>query len=193
MDKKKIEENIRTRRVKRNIQANLIVIPLIPLFLAVGISFYYFTTALENTSTQSLKRIVGDHRDMIESFLLERKSDLDMVTHLFDFESISRNQVIDDMFEILKTKSGAFVDLGLFDSQGIHVRYSGQYQLTGKRYSEEFWFQEVMEKGHYISDVFMGYRNVPHFIIAVKKREGRDVWVLRATIDTLFLTGWCPE
>ncbi len=100
MDKKKIEENIRTRRVKRNIQANLIVIPLIPLFLAVGISFYYFTTALENTSTQSLKRIVGDHRDMIESFLLERKSDLDMVTHLFDFESISRNQVIDDMFEI---------------------------------------------------------------------------------------------
>ncbi len=25
-----------------------------------------------------------------------------MVTHLFDFESISRNQVIDDMFEILK-------------------------------------------------------------------------------------------
>jgi two-component system NtrC family sensor kinase len=186
MDSKKVEENTRARRVKRNIQANLIVIPLIPLFLAVGISFYYFTTALENSSTQSLKRIVGDHRDMIESFLMERKSDLEMVTRLFDFDVISRNQVIDDMFEILKTKSGAFVDLGLFDSRGVHVRYSGQYQLTGKLYSEEFWFQEVMEKGHYISDVFLGYRNVPHFIIAVKKGEGEDAWILRATIDTLF-------
>ncbi|WP_024334798.1 sensor histidine kinase [Desulfotignum balticum] len=186
MDKKGLEEDIRARRVKRNILTYMIVIPLIPLFLAVGISFYYFTTALENSSTHSLKRIVGDHRDMIESFLLERKSDLELVTNLFDFESISRNQVIDDMFEILKIKSGAFIDLGLFDSRGLHVRYSGQYQLTGKLYKDEFWFREVMEKGRYISDVFLGYRNVPHFIIAVKKGEGEDAWILRATIDTLF-------
>ncbi|MCF8090463.1 MAG: two-component sensor histidine kinase [Desulfotignum sp.] len=186
MDKKGREEDVRARRVKRNILTYMIVIPLIPLFLAVGISFYYFTTALENSSTHSLKRIVGDHRDMIESFLLERKSDLELVTNLFDFESISRNQVIDDMFEILKIKSGAFIDLGLFDSRGLHVRYSGQYQLTGKLYKDEFWFREVMEKGRYISDVFLGYRNVPHFIIAVKKGEGEDAWILRATIDTLF-------
>lgn len=186
MDKKGLEEDIRARRVKRNILTYMIVIPLIPLFLAVGISFYYFTTALENSSTHSLKRIVGDHRDMIESFLLERKSDLELVTNLFDFESISRNQVIDDMFEILKIKSGAFIDLGLFDSRGLHVRYSGQYQLTGKLYKDEFWFREVMEKGRYISDVFLGYRNVPHFIIAVKKGAGEDAWILRATIDTLF-------
>ncbi len=186
MDKKNVGENSRARRVKRNILTNMIVIPLIPLFLAVGISFYYFTTALENSSTHSLKRIVGDHRDMIEALLMERKSDLELVTNLFDFESISRNQAIDDMFEILKIKSGAFVDLGLFDSRGLHVKYSGQYQLTGKLYKDEFWFREVMEKGRYISDVFLGYRNVPHFIIAVKKGEGENVWILRATIDTLY-------
>ncbi len=186
MDKKGLEENTRARRVKRNILTYMIIIPLMPLFLAVGISFYYFTTALENSSTHSLKRIVGDHRDMIESFLLERKSDLELVTHLFDFESISRNQVIDEMFEILRIKSGAFIDLGLFDSRGLHVKYSGQYQLTGKLYKDEFWFREVMDKGHFISDVFLGYRNVPHFIIAVKKGEGNDAWILRATIDTLY-------
>jgi two-component system NtrC family sensor kinase len=186
MDKKNMSEDTRTRRIKRNILTYMIVIPLIPLFLAVGISFYYFTTALENSSTQSLKRIVGDHRDMIESFLMERKSDLEMVTRLYDFESINRNQIIDDVFEILKNKSGAFIDLGLFDSRGLHVKYSGQYQLTGKLYKDEFWFREVMEKGRYISDVFLGYRNVPHFIIAVKKGAGADAWILRATIDTLF-------
>ncbi len=186
MDRNSAEENSRARRVKRNILTNMIVIPLVPLFLAVGISFYYFTTALENSSTNSLKRIVGDHRDMIESFLVERKSDLEMVTRLFDFEKINSSQVIDNMFGVLKTKSGAFIDLGLFDSRGLHVRYSGQYQLTGKLYSDEFWFKEVMEKGRYISDVFLGYRNVPHFIIAVKKGDGKNAWVLRATIDTLY-------
>jgi two-component system, NtrC family, sensor kinase len=186
MGKTKPEENARARRVKRNILTNMIVIPLIPLFLAVGISFYYFTTALENSSNQSLKRIVGDHRDMIESFLAERKSDLELVTNLYEFDTIRLNQMIDEIFEILKIKSGAFIDLGLFDSQGLHVKYSGQYQLTGKVYKDEFWFREVMEKGRYISDVFLGYRNVPHFIIAVKKGEGENAWVLRATIDTLY-------
>ncbi|MEX1301697.1 MAG: ATP-binding protein [Desulfotignum sp.] len=186
MDKKSGEAAVRARRVKRNILIYMIVIPLIPLFLAVGISFYYFTTALENSSTHSLERIVGDHRDMIDAFLLERKSDLELVANLFDFESISRDHVIDDMFDILKIKSNAFVDLGLFDSRGLHVKYSGQYQLTGKIYKDEFWFREVMEKGRYISDVFLGYRNVPHFIIAVKQGEGENAWVLRATIDTLY-------
>ena len=185
MGKTKPEENTRARRVKRNILTNMIVIPLIPLFLAVGISFYYFTTALENSSNQSLKRIVGDHRDMIEAFLSERKSDLELVTNLYEFDTIRLNQMIDEIFEILKIKSGAFIDLGLFDSQGLHVKYSGQYQLTGKVYKDEFWFREVMEKGRYISDVFLGYRNVPHFIIAVKKGEGENAWILRATIDTL--------
>ena len=186
MDKKSGEAAVRARRVKRNILIYMIVIPLIPLFLAVGVSFYYFTTALENSSTHSLERIVGDHRDMIDAFLLERKSDLELVANLFDFESIRRDHVIDDMFDMLKIKSNAFVDLGLFDSRGLHVKYFGQYQLTGKIYKDEFWFREVMEKGRYISDVFLGYRNVPHFIIAVKQGEGENAWVLRATIDTLY-------
>ena len=38
MDKKGREEDVRARRVKRNILTYMIVIPLIPLFLAVGIS-----------------------------------------------------------------------------------------------------------------------------------------------------------
>lgn len=43
-----------------------------------------------------------------------------------------------------------------------------------------------MHNGYYISDIFLGYRNVPHFIIAVRQDVGDKPWVLRATIDTLF-------
>jgi len=47
------------------------------------------------------------------------------------------------------------------------------------------WFHEVVVKGNYISDVFMGYRQFPHVAIAVLRRteEGRYL-ILRATIDT---------
>jgi two-component system, NtrC family, sensor kinase len=43
-----------------------------------------------------------------------------------------------------------------------------------------------MEHGTYVSDVFLGYRKVPHFIIAIARQEGGRRWVIRATIDTFF-------
>ena len=62
----------------------------------------------------------------------------------------------------------------------------GAYALAGKSYGEEAWFQKTMAEGHYISDVFLGYRNSPHFVVAVRRQEGGRSWVLRATIDTLY-------
>ncbi|MCU0615374.1 MAG: ATP-binding protein, partial [Desulfobacterales bacterium] len=36
----------------------------------------------------------------------------------------------------------------------------------------------------YTSDIFLGFRRVPHFVIAMAKQEGSSRWVIRATIDT---------
>ena len=46
------------------------------------------------------------------------------------------------------------------------------------------WFHEVMATGVHVSDVFLGFRKVPHFIIAVMVREKNRSWILRATIDS---------
>ena len=46
------------------------------------------------------------------------------------------------------------------------------------------WFQEVSEKGYYISDIFLGYRQMPHFVIAIAKTDGDEGWIIRATIDS---------
>ena len=172
--------------VRRSILTNMIVVPFIPFLLVIGVSFYYFTTSLENNTTASMKRIVSDHRNMIESFLMERKADLEFVANAFPYEAINQKEALDAIFENLKKQSGAFVDLGLFNPQGIHVRYSGEYELQGKTYGDELWFKQVMQNGSYISDVFLGYRRVPHFIVAVRQGSGENTWVLRATIDTLY-------
>jgi len=124
----------KSEQLKRSVFTNMIIVPFIPFILAIGVSFYYFTTALENNTTSSLKRIVGDHRDMIESFLVERRSDLELITNTFSFDQINQKESIDTIFENLKKESSAFIDLGLFDSNGVHVRYSGEYQLKGKNY-----------------------------------------------------------
>jgi two-component system, NtrC family, sensor kinase len=41
-----------------------------------------------------------------------------------------------------------------------------------------------MDKGIYISDMFMGFRKEPHFIIAVTHSTGDQKWILRTTINT---------
>jgi len=174
------------KRLKRFILTNMIIVPFIPFLLVIGVSFYFFTTALENKTVNSLKRIVQDHRDMIESFLMERQSDLALITNTYRFEEINNSETLNIIFKNLKARSGAFVDLGLFDSHGIHIKYSGKYQLKGKEYKGEVWFKKTMQTGYYISDIFFGYRNVPHFVIAVRQDSGDRNWVLRATIDTLF-------
>ncbi|MCD4677688.1 MAG: sensor histidine kinase [Desulfobacula sp.] len=174
------------KQLKRSILTNMIIVPFIPFLLAIGVSFCFFTTALENKTVNSLKRIVQDHCDMIDSFLIERKSDLELITNTYDFEEINSAKAINIIFENLKNRSGAFVDLGLFDSHGIHIKYSGKYQLKGKEYKDEVWFKKVMQTGYYISDVFLGYRNVPHFIIAVRQNRKNKTWVIRATIDTQY-------
>jgi len=81
-------------------------------------------------------------------------------------------------------RSKSYVDVGIIDREGNHVAYIGPYQLKGVNYSNEEWFHETMRRGYYISDVFAGFRNFPHFIIAIMRREGDRSWILRATIDT---------
>ncbi len=173
-------------RAKRLILVNMILVPFIPFILALGVGFYYFTISLENSTSTSMKRIVSDHRDMIESFLVERKADLEFITKVIDYDEINTKDAIDIILKNLKKQSEAFVDLGLFDSNGIHVRYSGKFELEGKYYGNEHWFKQVMQNGTYISDIFLGFRNIPHFIIAVRQGSGDKTYVLRATIDTLY-------
>ncbi len=193
---------------KRSILINIIVVPFIPFILALGVSFYYFTTALESKTINGLKRVVEDHRGMIQSFLLERRSDLELLTNTYTYDELNHEATLNNVFQSLQRRSSAFIDLGLFNEQGVHVKYSGSYGLRGKNYKDAPWFMEVMKTGVYISDIFLGYRNVPHFVIAVRQRQNiagspdiergmlegqavdlikeNEAWVLRATIDTSY-------
>jgi two-component system NtrC family sensor kinase len=171
-------------RIRKYILTSMILVPFIPFVLILGIGYFYFTTSLSNSSIASMRRIVEDHRQMIGSFLMERKSDLDLVLHSHSFEELSQTEKLSRVFNDLKRKSYAFADLGVFNDSGVHVAYHGPYRLAGKVYNEAPWFKEVLNRDYYISDVFLGYRKIPHFIIAIAREENGRKWVIRATIDT---------
>jgi two-component system NtrC family sensor kinase len=170
--------------LKKVILVSMILVPLIPFILVLGIGYYYFTGSLENNTIASMRRIVQDHSQMIESFLLERKADLEFILNTNSFENLSRPDKLQRTFENLQKESRAFVDLGIFDENGLHVAYHGPYQLSGKVYDQTPWFKAVMKNGFYISNVFLGYRQVPHFVIAVARMNQGRRWVIRSTIDT---------
>jgi len=77
----------------------------------------------------------------------------------------------------------AFEDLGVIDAEGRHLAYVGPYDLLQRNYGTAPWFKEASEKQTFTSDVFLGFRNVPHFIIAVRQGQGEGAWILRATIN----------
>jgi two-component system NtrC family sensor kinase len=118
--------------LKKVILAGMILVPLVPFALVLLIGNHYFTTSLENNTIASMRRIVKDHRQMIESFLMERKADLEFILTTYSFEDLSRPDKLQRTFENLQKESHVFVDLGIFDESGLHVAYHGPYQLSGK-------------------------------------------------------------
>ncbi len=175
-------------RLKQMILACMILVPLIPFILVINIGYYYFTSTLENNAIASTRRIVEDHRHMIDSFLQERKSDLEFILRSFNFDYLADQENLLEVFERLQVESNAFVDLGVFNQEGVHVSYQGPFKLSGRVYKDADWFSEVMQKGYYISDIFLGYRRVPHFVIALLNKKNDKPWIIRATIDTYIFT-----
>ncbi len=171
--------------IRRILFICMTLVPLIPFIMVLGIGYYYFKTSIENSTISSMNRIVEDHRHMIESFLEERRHDLDFILSSYTFDDLSRSKQLDMVFDYLQRESRAFFDLSVFNKEGFHVAYHGPYSLKGKVYINESWFKEVMKHGYYISDIFLGYRQIPHFIIAVSKEETGKKWVIRTTIDTV--------
>ena len=170
--------------IRNAILGSMIIVPLLVFILVLGIGYYYFWRSSETSTVTRMERIVEDHRRMIRSFLDEREADLEFVVNSYGYERLAEPGVLNEVLKNLQDKSKAFVDLGVFNAQGIHVAYQGPFRLAGKDYGKEDWFNQVLKDGYYISDIFLGFRRIPHFIIALSKEEKGKKWVIRATIDS---------
>ncbi|MBU1652322.1 histidine kinase, partial [bacterium] len=86
----------------------------------------------------------------------------------------------------LYQNSDTFFDVGFFDSTGIQKEYAGPLQhLEDRDYSQEPWFINLRdgEDDFIITDIYLGFRQKPHFTIGVKRIINGQYAALRATLD----------
>jgi signal transduction histidine kinase len=159
-------------------------VSLIPLILMAMIDYNMAQKSIESEIMLRTSRIVSNTRRSISYFLDERKYALNFIIHDNSLEDLQNPNRLSEVLENLKKSIGGFSDIGVIDQTGIQINYVGPYQLIGLDYSDQAWYREVLERHVYISDVFLGIRHVPHFVIAIRHDlPDGTFFVLRASLD----------
>ncbi len=172
------------KKLQMEIIAVVLSFSLIPLF-ALGFFLYFqFTNTYTQKVMNNLRTIVDNKKKALDMFFEERVSQLKAIAYMHSYKELTDEEYIRNLLSVVQSSSNSLIDLGIINKDGEQVAYMGPYSLKGMNYKNELWFHEVMFKEFYISDVFMGFRRFPHFIIAVMRKEEDSFWILRATIDS---------
>lgn len=172
------------RSLIRNIVILVIVVSFTPMFLVSGIILYQFRESYREKIHAHLGELVLNHKQNIDTFLQEKLKHIRFLAKRYSFEELSDESFLQDrLLSLQEGFSPFFVDLGVINERGVQLAYAGPYKLGGAVYSEADWFEKASERPYFISDVFMGLRGLPHFIIAVREDWQGRPWILRATID----------
>ena len=143
--------------------------------------------AIEETNIIKLQdqaTVTIEHRTEVISLFLKDKVDLlNMLVSFYSREFFFNPENAEKLFVAIGAKDD-IVDLQVIDASGVQYAYVGPYRsmIEGKKYDTAPWFRETLISGVHISDVFNGYRNVPHFVVAVT--DSLKSYVLRATINS---------
>ncbi|MBW2591471.1 MAG: ATP-binding protein [Deltaproteobacteria bacterium] len=164
--------------------AMILLVSFIPVFLVSSIIYYQFRISYHEKVYAHLKELVHKHEQHINDFLNEKLADIRFLSESHGYTTLSNKQFLEQKLALLQKEYGVvFVDLGVINAQGSQIAYAGPFMLGQASYSNTDWFQQAMNSEYVISDVFLGLRGLPHFIIAVKKIHDGKPWILRATID----------
>ena len=160
-------------------------VAVVPLLIMSGITYHQYEKAFQTELTRPMLRFAEAGKASIESYLSERLSALAMVTRENSVEELRDSRRLTSLLANLNQTFGGVIDLALIDEDGSQVAYAGPREPQGVSFADDPWFREVTARGVFVSDVFLGHRNLPHLIVAIlyDGPEGHR-YVLRATIDT---------
>jgi two-component system NtrC family sensor kinase len=163
----------------------LLFVSICPLAVVGVGSGVVFGSMLEDKALELQSSMVRTHATTVDLYLAERVRALDLASRLFRAEDLADEANLHRLFEqVQASHDRSLVDLGVIDETGKHLAYVGPYDLKAKNYAGTPWFSNTMAQGSYVSDVFVGYRKVPHCVIAIRRDEGARHWILRATINS---------
>ena len=173
-----------SRWLRWRIVAALLFVSAVP-FLVVGSGAWFVFRNLAIERTLSMHRTMARaHAAAIDVYLSEQLHTLEMIAKVNTLGDLKDPEKLGRVFEAVSAvHGGVFVDLGIIHESGKHLAYVGPFDLLDRDYVGTEWFQAVMAQGSIVSDVFLGYRQLPHSVIAVRQASSEGWWILRATLD----------
>ncbi|EHJ48694.1 integral membrane sensor signal transduction histidine kinase [Solidesulfovibrio carbinoliphilus subsp. oakridgensis] len=172
------------RSLTRTMVAWVAAVALTPLLVCAAVLGYEFHTAYQTKVVAHLEELVLKHKQQIGAFLRESAAELRVLTELAPFADFADDRKLAELLATMQQEhGGVFVDLGLVDPAGALVAYAGPFRLGRADYADSPWFAAARKSDLTISDVFLGLRGLPHFVVAVRRtHDGKD-WLVRSTID----------
>ena len=166
----------------------LLSVALLPLITITVVNYRMTEQAIESESHLRTAKLVANTHRAISYSLTQRRAALDFIIHDNPLQDLQDPARLAELLDNLNQSFGqGFVDIGIIGSDGQQRAYFGPYALENVDYHNESWFQHVQTQGMYISDVFLGFRQVPHLVIAIKRNcpDGGG-YVLRASLGIGF-------
>ncbi|MFO7654922.1 MAG: ATP-binding protein [Candidatus Krumholzibacteriia bacterium] len=141
---------------------------------------------------------------MLDLFITERVTNLINLVDNPALPVVPSQARADSALQRLRRVSESFVDLGFFGHDGQQLVYAGPFpELAERDYSSAAWFQELLAgdtgivevaddapapnappaSATVVTDIYLGFRNRPHFTIAVRRDHGGHEIIARATLD----------
>ena len=162
----------------------ILLVACAPLFLLSGVILRQFNHAFREKMHAHLVELIQKHSQNIDGFLNEQLNIIRYVASSYTFDQLRDESFLQQqLFRLQQPFNGVFEDLGIVEDSGLQIAYAGPLKLLKADYSQADWFQQALAHQTFISDVFLGLRGRPHFIVAVRQAHEDRHWILRATID----------
>ena len=156
-----------------------------PLVIATALGSFEYRGLLLTEERNQLHWNAEGAQKTLEAFMVKLVSVVKFISKERGCEDLLDQDVVSKLLVNLKEEYPGFVDLGIIDHNGIQQVYAGPFRLAGSDYSDQDWFSKVLAREVYTSEVLMGFRKIPHFVVAVsfKIPDREEYWILRASID----------
>jgi len=163
----------------------LVATALMPLLVVTIIHYQLLQKSVDSELILRAERLASNARRAATFFLEERLGALRFTVSEIAYDQLTDPDHLAEILRNLKLGFGGLTDLSVIAHTGTQAAYAGPFNLEGRDYSNQSWFIECQKHYFYVSEIFRGYRDVPHIIIAVKSlRPDGSFFILRATLDT---------
>lgn len=172
--------------LRRKTTIRLLILYLGPVLLLAVFFFIQYDAILGESKRLHLQAIAESQANTLDLFLSERVVNLSNLLNDPSYPIPPSSEQIEAHLRRLKRSSDAFVDVGFFNEDGVQVAYAGPFpSLELRSYLNEPWYERLHDgdQRYIITDIYLGFRQRPHFTIATSRIIDEKPYVLRATLE----------